>query len=79
MTDNIENHTLELLKAIQADQVTLKNAIIALHKELHNGLTELNRANIRIEQDLLLLRADNVDAKERMERVELRLNLADLP
>ena len=68
MADNL---TLEILKQIQSDQGQLRNAI----KELKDDIRSLTRSSFNIEQDMILLRSDNLNIKDRLERIERRLEL----
>jgi tRNA threonylcarbamoyladenosine modification (KEOPS) complex Cgi121 subunit len=65
-----ENLVLEILKQIQND-------IKSLRKELREGLSEMNHHGLRIDQEILLLRGDNQAIKDRLDRIEHRLELVE--
>lgn len=72
MTENIENHTLELLKAIRTDMTELKTG---------QGITNLRLASIEDKlsgESLyhLALRDEFLALKERVERIEAAQGLA---
>lgn len=84
MTDNVENLTLEILKSIQQDIVSLRNGQTDLKRELREGL-----AAVQVELSALGQQVGGFTTafyssigryntlEQRVERIERRLELHD--
>ena len=73
MNESTENLVLQILKQIQADQTAMRKDI----NELQSEVRSLARALIHVEESLLLMRSDNIAIKDRLDRIERRLDLVD--
>lgn len=86
MADQPENLLLELLRQMRGDIATLRNDVSALRTETREGFSRIEVRLTAIEQHMaaLLLSATNDrDALQaltrRVERIERRLELSDIP
>lgn len=73
MTEQTENLMLGILKQIQTEQAASRKEI----EHLRDDIRALTRLSFRFEQDISMLRSDNLNIVERLERIERRLELAD--
>lgn len=82
MTDNVENILLELLKRIQAEQTASRDR----DKEILSRLSHIETGLSRISRDQSLNYGEIVEdrhvvdgLKDRLDRIERRLDLRDSP
>jgi hypothetical protein len=73
MTEHTDNLILGILKQIQTDQAAFRKEI----EHLRDDIRTLTRLSFRFEQDISMLRSDNLTIVERLERIEKRLELVD--
>jgi predicted RNase H-like nuclease (RuvC/YqgF family) len=84
MTDNVANHTHELLKQIQAGQTLIRNELADMRRDLRDGFADVHVQLTALGQQVGGLTTavysghSRIDTLEkRIERIERRLELRD--